>query len=651
MKFEDILQQIGDENRFQNFLIIFLLLPTSFFNVFFEGMFLLSTPDHWCRVPELEHLSMEHQQHLIRPIDPITGKRSNCERYDVEYKDFLNTINTNNNNNNDLHQDIKLLISNSTIQTFAKIQCNNGWIYDQSLYTETAVTWFNFVCNRDYYVNLIMSLTAIGLAVLTPLLSNLSDSIGRKKAMLITMIIAQISCLSPIIFKDIYSFLIARFLAGGILCVYYQLPFVITQELVSQKYRTLASSLSAIFYSLGSCSLTLALKLTGNWVTFTWVQFIFTSFLIIAYKLIPESPSWLISKKRYDEAYEQLAQVCRFNKRKVPDDLMANIMSLESDEDELKSTTTTTTKITEINNDNENEDSFFDLILMPGLRSKTLIITIVFIACIIGYGGIIGNTVNMEANNQLYNYLLLSFIDLPSLFICWKLINTRLGRRWTNVITMGICGIALILPAIFNRQYDEYFYTGCTLVGKFGVAGTFMIIYQHSSELYPTTLRNQGLGLTATIGSIGAILTPQIVYIAKYGEWIPLFIIGILCLLASIIASFLPETLNEYLPQCSREAANFGRDKKFFTMADLKNRKLSITKKTTTISINNDDDGEKQKQQQQTSPKTLMKIFSNKNSNDYNSNCNHQNNNNNNNYYYYHTSNNTTTIITPIIII
>nr|XP_027205182.1 organic cation transporter 1-like [Dermatophagoides pteronyssinus] len=572
MKFEDILQQIGDENRYQNFLIILLLLPTSFFNVFFEGMFLLSTPDHWCRVPELEHLSFEQQHSLIRPIDLNTGKPSNCEHHGLKYSDLLMNISTLVDQQNDA---FKSFIMNSTLQTSTKIECNNGWIYDQSLYTETAVTWFNFVCGRSYYVNLIMSLTAIGLAVMTPLIANLSDSIGRRKALLITLIIAEMSCLSPIIFKDIYSFIITRFLAGGILCVYYQLPFVITQELVSHKYRTLASCLSAIFYSLGSCSLTLALKLTGNWVTFTWVQFIFTLFFIVAYKWIPESPSWLISKKRYDEAYEQLVRICRFNKRSVPDDLMMNIMSLESDEDKLKSTTDMKEK---------NEDSFFDLFLMPGLRAKTLMITIVFLACIIGYGGINSNTVNLEANNQLYNYLLLSFIDLPSLFICWKLINTRLGRRWTNVITMAICSIALILPALIKRQYDEYFYTACTMIAKFGVAGTFMIIYQHSSELYPTTLRNQGLGITATIGSIGGILTPQIVYIGKYGAWIPLFIIGIICLIASIIASFLPETLNEYLPQRAHEAAQFGSDKKYFSMANLKPEHSM----TTMMTINSD---------------------------------------------------------------
>lgn len=195
MKFEDILQQIGDENRYQNFLIILLLLPTSFFNVFFEGMFLLSTPDHWCRVPELEHLSFEQQHSLIRPMDLNTGKPSNCEHHGLKYSDLLMNISTLVDQQNDA---FKSFIMNSTLQTSTKIECNNGWIYDQSLYTETAVTWvcfilffyslvydfssflfnltkFNFVCGRSYYVNLIMSLTAIGLAVMTPLIANLSD--------------------------------------------------------------------------------------------------------------------------------------------------------------------------------------------------------------------------------------------------------------------------------------------------------------------------------------------------------------------------------------------------------------------------------------------------------------------------------------------
>lgn len=43
------------------------------------------------------------------------------------------------------------------------------------------------------------------------------------------------------------------------------------------------------------------------------------------FSLIPESPTWLISKNRYEEAYKQLVRVCKFNGKKVPTELMEDI--------------------------------------------------------------------------------------------------------------------------------------------------------------------------------------------------------------------------------------------------------------------------------------------------------------------------------------
>ena len=48
------------------------------------------------------------------------------------------------------------------------------------------------------------------------------------------------------------------------------------------------------------------------------------------------------------------------------------------------------------------------------------------------------------------------------------------------------------------------------IVGKFGVAGTFGIVYVHASELYPTPVRGIGVGLASAGGRIGGILgTPN----------------------------------------------------------------------------------------------------------------------------------------------
>lgn len=235
----------------------------------------------------------------------------------------------------------------------------------------------------------------------------------------------------------------------------------------------------------------------------------------------------------------------------------------------------------------EEDDSFIQLLIRPGLRSKTFNLTFTFVACTVGYFGIQMNTTNMEATSQLYNVLLLAFIDIPALLLCWYLVETRFGRRWTNAAGLAICGISMLIPAIFSSGPESYLTTVCTSIGKFGIAGTYMVVYQMASELFPTTLRNQGVGICATVSSLIAIFVPQMVYLvsagffyclkftikksilikAKFGAWIPLFIIAVTNLIAAVCASFLPETLNEYLPQRAREAAEFGANKRYFSWA------------------------------------------------------------------------------------
>jgi len=105
-------------------------------------------------------------------------------------------------------------------------------------------------------------------------------------------------------------------------------------------------------------------------------------------------------------------------------------------------------------------------------------------------------------------------VDIPSLFLFWYLLDTPVGRRWSSVLGLVICGAALVVPALVPGE-SATLNSVCTIVGKFGVAGTYMVMYQHSSELFPTTLRNQGIGICATISSIAGISVPQLVYIVS----------------------------------------------------------------------------------------------------------------------------------------
>lgn len=163
------------------------------------------------------------------------------------------------------------------------------------------------------------------------------------------------------------------------------------------------------------------------------------------------------------------------------------------------------------------KDNFWTLFTRPGIRYKTVCITIGLSACFIGYGGILLNTINHEAENQLYSFFILSVSEIPALVIGFYLVLSRLGRRWTNVLGLSICSI-FTMATIFIPSSNVTLISVVAAVGKFGVSMTFMTVYQHASELYPTTLRSQGMGVSSSIASIVSVFLPQLVYLVGKGE-------------------------------------------------------------------------------------------------------------------------------------
>lgn len=73
MHFDDLLPLIGEFGRYQKILFL-LMIPFSFFLVFvyFTQIFITLVPEeHWCRVPELEHLTVDERYVYIVELDLI----------------------------------------------------------------------------------------------------------------------------------------------------------------------------------------------------------------------------------------------------------------------------------------------------------------------------------------------------------------------------------------------------------------------------------------------------------------------------------------------------------------------------------------------------------------------------------------------------
>lgn len=120
-----------------------------------------ASPEHWCRVPELENLTelmtLEERKALSLPyIAKPDGKLkySKCTMYDVNYTAIIESWLG------------RPLLQNVTDESVYRLrgrlppppvgnpdwpvsQCRHGWIYDRRDYDSTLVTEVNTTCSRN----------------------------------------------------------------------------------------------------------------------------------------------------------------------------------------------------------------------------------------------------------------------------------------------------------------------------------------------------------------------------------------------------------------------------------------------------------------------------------------------------------------------
>lgn len=108
--------------------------------------------------------------------------------------------------------------------------------------------------------------------------------------------------------------------------------------------------------------------------------------------------------------------------------------------------------------------------------------------------------------------------------------------------------------------------TALAFIGRFMASGSFSNIYLFSTELYPTILRNQGIGVCSTSARVGSIIAPYIVMLAQLpglSATLPMVIFGSLTVAAGLLSLLLPETLMCNMAQTVEEIE---KDKEFYGM-------------------------------------------------------------------------------------
>ncbi|KAJ8314977.1 hypothetical protein KUTeg_007127 [Tegillarca granosa] len=87
------------------------------------------------------------------------------------------------------------------------------------------------------------------------------------------------------------------------------------------------------------------------------------------------------------------------------------------------------------------------------------------------------------------------------------------------------------------------------MIDKFMNAASYGIIYLCAAEIFPTVVRNAGVGVSSMSARIRGMLAPQVLKLNAIWIPLPMIIFGGMSILARVLALLIPETVGKRLPQ------------------------------------------------------------------------------------------------------
>ncbi|NXO46475.1 S226A protein, partial [Locustella ochotensis] len=251
---------------------------------------------------------------------------------------------------------------------------------------------------------------------------------------------------------------------------------------------------------------------------------------------LTESARWLVMVGRSHQALRELQKVARINGKKEEGDKL-DIETLRSHmEKEMTSSRTRHTVL--------------DLVRTPVVRRISFCLCFVWFSTSFAYYGLAMDLQNFEFNIYVVQ-LIFGAVDIPAKLVSILTI-TYVGRRFTQAGALILAGLAILANILVPRELRTL-RTALAVFGKGCLAASFNCVFLYTGELYPTVIRQTGMGLTNTMSRLGSIMAPLVKMGGELFPALPFVIYGAAPVVSGLVAAFLPETRNTALPETVEE--------------------------------------------------------------------------------------------------
>ena len=381
------------------------------------------------------------------------------------------------------------------------------------------VTEYDLVCDKTALAALTTASFFAGMVIGAVGIGPISDIYGRRLVLIICAAIVPFPCILSYFITAIWQQWVLNMIRGAGIVGYAYVSFVYLQEFAPPNYRSTSSNIFMLFCTISFVLVDGFAYLVRKWRMLSlYLGVVWIPFLMLFYYL-EESPRWLLSNGRKEEAEIVLGKMIQYKGNVKPFIQVAN------------------------NSTDVRRYTYIDLI--RNVQVLKLCLRLIFIWSILPvlYYSIAVQSMNY-GGNMYVDFALSTIADLPAFFLS-TLLSDRIGRRKTNFI--GLFSTSLIIgsiPLVPRSLYCRHnIVMALTIAAKIACDLAFYGIYIWTSELFPTVLRSQGFMICATVEKLGMISVPFVVTILKQVNYnLPFILMSISGVLASIIGLWLPET-------------------------------------------------------------------------------------------------------------